>query len=334
MSDFKNLKIPRKKFGAWSLIFGVISIGLAFLSIQYIPILFGPMGIYFGFKSRNLGYKTVGLIGIVFSVIFMFVGMYLKAYNILDVGHFLDKTAIISIGIFITITLLWYIWIRFLDRKEAEPISNIGLALLAGVLSTTMAIFLYSATDSTPGLNLSLENIVNLNRYTFAYIALIFFIAGPVEETIKLVLLKSFLYNKKDFNQIMDGAVYGIVVGLGFALIENLNYLIGFINIISKNSEILEAVVSRALMSTTLHVTCSGLAGLYLAKSKFYSDQKYYYLFKGLLLVIFIHGSYNAFLFIDKIGFYLSITLLLISTSLLIAHIKQNDTWYIWTDKK
>jgi hypothetical protein len=56
---------------------GVIAIICACISILFIPILFGVIGIILGIKSKNKGQKTLGTVAIVLSAVFMGVGMVL-----------------------------------------------------------------------------------------------------------------------------------------------------------------------------------------------------------------------------------------------------------------
>ena len=44
-----------------------------------------------------------------------------------------------------------------------------------------------------------------------------FLSAAPVEEVLKFTVLYSLVYKMKDFNEPIDGIVYGVTVSLGFA---------------------------------------------------------------------------------------------------------------------
>ena len=49
-----------------------------------------------------------------------------------------------------------------------------------------------------------------------------FLSAAPVEEVLKFTVLYSLVYKMKDFNEPIDGIVYGVTVSLGFATLENI----------------------------------------------------------------------------------------------------------------
>ena len=52
-----------------------------------------------------------------------------------------------------------------------------------------------------------------------------FLTAAPVEETLKFCVLYFLVYKMKDFNEPIDGIVYGVTVSLGFATLENIYYV-------------------------------------------------------------------------------------------------------------
>ena len=52
-----------------------------------------------------------------------------------------------------------------------------------------------------------------------------FFAGGPVEETLKFLVLYFYILREKAFNEPMDAIVYGVLISLGFATLENFNYV-------------------------------------------------------------------------------------------------------------
>ena len=99
--------------------------------------------------------------------------------------------------------------------KFKEPQGEIIKVFLYGILITIPAFFLntviseffYSNTRVSPGLITS------------------FLTAAPVEEGLKLLVLYHLVYKMKDFNEPIDGIVYGVTVSLGFATLENFYYV-------------------------------------------------------------------------------------------------------------
>ncbi len=54
-----------------------------------------------------------------------------------------------------------------------------------------------------------------------------FVVAGFTEELFKYLVLKKYCSTKSDFDEPMDGIVYAVLVSLGFALLENIMYVLG-----------------------------------------------------------------------------------------------------------
>src|SRR4051812_21561039 len=53
-------------------------------------------------------------------------------------------------------------------------------------------------------------------------------VAPIVEEAVKAIILVAlFLFSWREFDDVLDGVIYGAMVGLGFAFAENMLYLTG-----------------------------------------------------------------------------------------------------------
>ncbi len=80
-------------------------------------------------------------------------------------------------------------------------------------------------------------------------------VTGPIVEELLKSLLLIYLVQRADFNYVVDGALYGFGVGIGFAIIENTEYIFG-------HPEIAMTVALARVFSTNLvHATGSGLIG-------------------------------------------------------------------------
>jgi RsiW-degrading membrane proteinase PrsW (M82 family) len=107
--------------------------------------------------------------------------------------------------------------ILWLDRHEKEPAGLLVAAFLWGAIVA----ILFSLVLNT-GLHLILRSIIG-ERFAAAVATTIG--APLVEETAKgVALLILFLLARHEFNNVVDGIVYGALVGLGFEMTENLLY--------------------------------------------------------------------------------------------------------------
>ena len=99
--------------------------------------------------------------------------------------------------------------------KFKEPRSEIIKVFIYGILITIPAYFL----------NTFLSNFFYENTRVGEGLISSFLTAAPIEEGLKLFVLYYFVYKMKDFNEPVDGIVYGVTVSLGFATLENIYYV-------------------------------------------------------------------------------------------------------------
>ena len=95
--------------------------------------------------------------------------------------------------------------------KFREPKKIIIITFLFGVLITIPAGYLNDFILET------FETDSKVNNALLSG----FFAGGLVEETLKFLVLYFYILREKAFDEPMDGIVYGIVVSLGFATLEN-----------------------------------------------------------------------------------------------------------------
>jgi RsiW-degrading membrane proteinase PrsW (M82 family) len=116
------------------------------------------------------------------------------------------------------------------------------------------------------------------------------FVAPVVEELLKAVIL-IYLVNRADFNYVVDGALYGFGAGIGFAIIENLEYV--------QRASIEVALVlaiARVFSTNLMHATSSGLIGTALAYHRGDKNKRrgWLYILGGYVIAMGFHGVFNA----------------------------------------
>ena len=186
------------------------------------------------------------------------------------------------------ILIAYYIYKK--DKYDVEPRKLIISSFLFGCLSIIPAIILETIFD---------ESIFpSLFIYVMVGIALI-------EEGLKYFFLKKYLFTKAEFNEPLDGIVYGVMISMGFALVENIGYVYG------NPGEEVQVAILRMFTAIPLHAVCGVIVGYYVGMAKFNSN-KNSLLAKGLFLAVLVHGIYDYFLFLGE-GIILSIVALVIS---------------------
>lgn len=114
---------------------------------------------------------------------------------------------------------LFAVFVYWLDRYEKEPKLLLGAAFFWGVIiagggafiiNTVLGIGVYVVTSSDAVTNFATASII----------------APIVEETLKgLAVAVVFFMFRKEFDSVLDGIIYGSMVGLGFSAIENTLYI-------------------------------------------------------------------------------------------------------------
>ncbi|MDZ5811902.1 PrsW family glutamic-type intramembrane protease [Halorubrum sp. AD140] len=174
------------------------------------------------------------------------------------------------------------------DVTTGEPLSLLVATFLLSILTATFAAVLNSYAQPL------------FSPLGFPGLVLFFFvIVGPIEETVKLLAVRLYAYTDDRFDAVVDGAVYGAIAGLGFAVIENLVY-------IAQNVEMSELTLGVAVLGagdgiTALralagpgHVVYSAFAGYYLGLAKFNPEHRGPIVVKGLVIAAAIHALYNT----------------------------------------
>ena len=124
---------------------------------------------------------------------------------------------LIAAAVIPAIVLMSYVYKA--DRLEKEPGSLLSLLLVQGVISTALAVF--AERLGTRILSL----IFAENTWTYQ-ILFNFIVVGLSEEGFKYLLLRRRTWASPAFNCQFDGVVYAVFVSLGFALWENIDYVV------------------------------------------------------------------------------------------------------------
>jgi|CXWL01.1.fsa_nt_gi RsiW-degrading membrane proteinase PrsW (M82 family) len=170
------------------------------------------------------------------------------------------------------------------DARRPEPRRQLRRVAVAGALATLVALFLenfitpYFSEDSVAGA-----------------LGLAFIASALVEESAKALCLYFVVWRHPAFDERLDGIVYATRAGLGFALAENIGYLLGTPGVAS----FFVVFWLRALLSVPGHAIYAGFMGYFAARRRF--DGKGPGLWGGLGLAIVLHGGYNAALFVATV---------------------------------
>jgi RsiW-degrading membrane proteinase PrsW (M82 family) len=110
------------------------------------------------------------------------------------------------------------------------------------------------------------------------------------EELSKFLVVRYFCYPQKRFDEPLDGIVYSVMVSMGFATIENMNYVFthGY-----------GTAFVRMFLSVPAHATFGVVMGFFIGKAKFDSAHSFKHLLTGLLIAVLFHGTFDFFIFLQ-----------------------------------
>ena len=114
-----------------------------------------------------------------------------------------------------------------------------------------------------------------------------FLSAAWSEELLKFVILYFIVLRRNEFNEPMDGIVYGVTVSLGFATFENYEYVYVYFD----NIPPLQIAIVRALTAIPMHASCGIIMGCFLGMHVFRNSS--HTIFKAIIYPILFHGTYN-----------------------------------------
>lgn len=168
------------------------------------------------------------------------------------------------------------------DRIEKESPQLLWALMVGGVLSTLLALIEERVGD------LVLSSLVDPESVLYQVI-LYFGIVGVAEETSKYIFLKKRSWNSPEFNCMYDGVVYAVFVSLGFALWENINYVLSY--------GFATALV-RAVTAIPGHACFGVFMGVFYGVAKKYQNQGRTGLSKlfrvlSIIVPMLLHGAYD-----------------------------------------
>jgi|HubBroStandDraft_6_1064221.scaffolds.fasta_scaffold141205_3 RsiW-degrading membrane proteinase PrsW (M82 family) len=163
----------------------------------------------------------------------------------------LVPAAIVAAAIAPPLLLLWLVVIA---DSRPEPARVVLGAVFFGVISTMVAVVV----------ELALQKVIPLvhNPWLASYQDALLFAAIP-EEALKVSIIAVLALRARDFDEPMDGVVYGAAVGLGFAALENILYVVG------ANTQWESVAVMRGVLSVPFHGALGAIAGAFIARARF-----------------------------------------------------------------
>jgi len=200
------------------------------------------------------------------------------------------------------------------DAYNREPKLNLFVSFILGAAIVFPVAFIEIFLNQIPD-----NTIAGVALSAFVVVAL-------TEELGKFLVLRFYAYPRKSFDEPLDGIVYGVMIGMGFATLENILY-------IQKYG--METGFLRMFLSVPAHASFGILMGYHVGKAKFDQPNTHRLLLLGLVWAVLFHGLFDFFLFLqgnpyienyisDLLLFIGAVAAFVIAIHLSLKHIKQH----------
>lgn len=171
---------------------------------------------------------------------------------------------------------LWMVYFYRNDKYAPEPKKLVARTFLVGAIVGAAMVF-------------SLKEL----PFHLSMLSMAVFVAPVTEETAKFLCVKWTVYERKEFDEPVDGMVYATAAALGFAAVENIIYTLN--SWASGGAEIgVMVLAGRSVLSVPAHALFSGLWGLALGWHKEKKTLKSSIIVVAALLGgMILHGLFN-----------------------------------------
>ncbi len=175
--------------------------------------------------------------------------------------------------------VLWLGFFYLMDRHEPEPKQLVvGVCVLGALIAAPLADFLQF--QAVPPIALAVHglSLFSLDRVLYAVL-----IVGLSQEMCKYAVVRYTIYMSREFDEPMDGIVYMMACGTGFAVWVNYHRLSG------QNHEVYLSIgAAQAVVTTLAHASFAGLLGYVMGRAKFSRRSAP---IRGILLMLGLLGA-------------------------------------------
>ena len=175
--------------------------------------------------------------------------------------------------------LLWLLFFYQQDRLEPEPKGYVLAVFALGAL--------LAQAIGIPLLRDGFEARKWLPIEPWANVLGSILIVGFVQEFLKYAAVRYSVYPLVEFDERVDGVIYGTAAGLGYATMLNIQY------VLSSGGVNLQAGVIRIVVTALAQASFAGLTGYFLGRAKF-EDEPVWWLPLGVTLAAIINGLFTV----------------------------------------
>lgn len=185
--------------------------------------------------------------------------------------------------------------LRFIPARILTILFTLGVTTAVAALVAEQALFALlpraaEMIDATAGSPAGAEDVAVLAAISFLAIA-------PIEESVKFAVLVPLLARLRFFRNPLDGMMFGLMVGLGMAAVEN--WIVFAEGIPSWGEAGSASLFALRLMGSTLaHALYGAILGYFIGQANASRLWRRRFLVRGLATSVLVHGLFDFFLFV------------------------------------
>jgi RsiW-degrading membrane proteinase PrsW (M82 family) len=175
----------------------------------------------------------------------------------------------------------WAVYHYHKDRHLPEPIPHLLLAFALGLLAAAVSQGLYMALEPV-GLRfdaLHLADTTTLGLLAYSLLAI-----GPIEEFSKLIFFLIVIIRFDEFDEPLDGIIYASFIALGYAAVENWQYL-DYLTPLQ--------AAARGFASPVVHIVFASIWGHWIAQAHLAGRPVLPAALQGFAIAALLHGIYD-----------------------------------------
>ena len=173
--------------------------------------------------------------------------------------------------------VMWLIFFYLQDRLEPEPKRYvIGIFILGALLASAVGMPL-------------VNNVFQVKEWLYdsPVVQLVggILVVGFIQEFLKYAAVRYTLFGSPEFDERIDGVIYGTAAGLGYATMLNIQY------VVSNTGVDLSVGVIRMIVTALAQASFAGIVGYFLAQDKF-EGRPAWWMPGGLALAAVLNGLF------------------------------------------
>jgi RsiW-degrading membrane proteinase PrsW (M82 family) len=156
-----------------------------------------------------------GIFNLLFQLGFLIVMFIVGNHTAITAGD--SSRFIILAGIVFLLSIVWALFFYLQDQREPEPLLHITVSFIAGMAAASLV--------AIPLLHIIFQVQQWIYSSLFLFISGSFFIMAFIVSFLFYIVIRYGFYPLKEFDEPVDGMVYGAIIGVGFAWVNCLHTL-------------------------------------------------------------------------------------------------------------